>query len=52
MVACSIAGIRMMDALKDTMIMLLPMLGVLALVILWPDVVLFLPKLISPEFLQ
>jgi tripartite ATP-independent transporter DctM subunit len=52
MVACSVAGIRMIDALKDTMIMLLPMLGVLALVILWPDFVLFLPKIVSPEFLK
>jgi TRAP-type C4-dicarboxylate transport system permease large subunit len=43
---------RMIDALKDTMIMLLPMLGVLALVIAWPDVALFLPRLISPEFLK
>jgi len=52
MISCSIAGIRMREALKDTMIMLLPMLGVLALVILWPQVVLFLPSLISPEFLR
>ena len=52
MIACSIAGIRMIDALKDTFIMLLPMLGVLALVILWPAVTLFLPSLISPEFLR
>ena len=28
------------------------LLGVLALVIMWPDVVLFLPSLISPEFLR
>lgn len=52
MIACHVAGMRMADALKDTMIMLLPMLGVLMLVILWPDVVLFLPKLVSPEFLD
>lgn len=52
MIACSIAGIRMIDALKDTFIMLLPMLGVLVLVILWPAVTLFLPSLISPEFLR
>jgi len=52
MISCSIAGMRMIDALKDTMIMLMPMLGVLVLVILWPDVVLFLPKMISPEFLK
>jgi hypothetical protein len=32
--------------------MLIPMLLVLALVILWPSVSLFLPGLISPEFLK
>jgi len=52
MIACHIAGIRMIDALKDTCLMLLPMLGVLLLVIVWPDLVLFLPRLISPEFLR
>jgi tripartite ATP-independent transporter DctM subunit len=52
MIACSVAGMRMFDALKDTMIMLMPMLGVLVLVILWPDVSLLLPRLISPEFLK
>ncbi|MBR0671014.1 TRAP transporter large permease [Neoroseomonas soli] len=52
MIACHVAGMRMADAIKDTMIMLLPMLGVLMLVILWPEVVLFLPRLVSPEFLD
>jgi tripartite ATP-independent transporter DctM subunit len=52
MIACSIAGMRIRDALKDTMIMLVPMLVVLAMVILWPKVSLFLPSLISPEFLR
>jgi tripartite ATP-independent transporter DctM subunit len=52
MISCAVAGIRMREAIKDTMIMLLPMLGVLALVIMWPSVVLFLPSLISPEFLR
>jgi hypothetical protein len=32
--------------------MLLPMLAVLALLIMWPQVALFLPSLISPEFLR
>jgi len=40
------------DAIKDTMIMLMPMLAVLVLVIVFPQVVLFLPGLISPEFLK
>jgi tripartite ATP-independent transporter DctM subunit len=52
LIACSIAGIRMKEALRDTMIMLLPMLAVLALLILWPQVALFIPSLISPEFLR
>ena len=52
LIACSIAGVRMRDALADTFIMLVPMLLVLALVIVWPQVSLFLPSLISPEFLR
>jgi tripartite ATP-independent transporter DctM subunit len=51
-IACSVAGIRMKEALRDTNLMLLPMLGVLALLILFPEIVLFLPRLISPEFLR
>lgn len=52
MIACSVAGMRVKDAIKDTLIMLIPMLIVLALVIMWPSVSLFLPSLISPEFLR
>ena len=48
MISCAVAKIRIVDALKDTMIMLIPMLGVLALVIVWPDLVLFLPRLFPP----
>ena len=52
MISCAVAGIRIRDAIKDTGIMLMPMLMVLALVIVWPDVSLILPQLISPEFLR
>jgi tripartite ATP-independent transporter DctM subunit len=52
MIACSVAGMRMIDALKDTLLMLIPMLGVLVLVIVWPDFSLFLPRMVSPEFLK
>ncbi len=38
--------------LKDTFIMLIPMLGVLVVVIVWPDLVLFMPKMVSPDFLK
>jgi tripartite ATP-independent transporter DctM subunit len=52
MISCAVAGIRITDALKDTCIMLLPMLGVLALLILWPDMALLLPRLLEPDFLK
>jgi len=48
LISAHIAGIRVIDALKDVMIMLIPMFAVLALVIMWPDVVLFLPRLFPP----
>ena len=52
MIACSVAGMRMGDALQGHLIMLLPMLAVLAAIIVFPQVVLFLPNMISPEFLR
>ena len=52
MVACSVAGMPLRAAIKDTMIMLIPMFFVLMLVIIWPAVSLFLPSLISPDFLR
>ena len=41
----------MTAALKDTMIMLLPMLAVLALVIVWPAMVLLIP-FATPGFMR
>jgi TRAP-type C4-dicarboxylate transport system permease large subunit len=52
MISCSIAGVPMRAVLKDVMIMLMPMLGVLLLVIMVPQFSLFLPGLISPDFLR
>ncbi|MEO7852313.1 MAG: TRAP transporter large permease [Rubrivivax sp.] len=52
MISCAIAKVKLGYVLKDVAIMLLPMLGVLALVILLPQLVLFLPGLVSPEFLK
>ncbi len=43
---------RLTYALKDTMIMLVPMLLVLLGLILWPEIVLVLPKLIAPELVK
>ncbi len=52
MIACAVAKVRLRFALKDTMIMLIPMLLVLLALILWPDIALFLPRLISPELVK
>ena len=52
MICCSMAGMRMSEVIKDVLIMLLPMIGVLSLVIMWPQIVMFIPGLISPEFLR
>jgi tripartite ATP-independent transporter DctM subunit len=48
MISAHIAGIRMVDALKDVCIMLIPMFLVLAAVIVFPQVSLFLPRLFPP----
>jgi len=52
MISCAIAKVRLRYALKDTMIMLVPMLLVLAALIVWPEIPLFLPRLIRPDFLK
>ena len=52
MIACSVAKVRLRFALKDTMIMLVPMLLVLLALIIWPDIALFLPRLIAPELVK
>jgi len=52
MISCAIAKVRLRYALKDTMIMLVPMLVVLAMLIVWPDIALILPKLVRPEYLK
>ncbi len=52
LISCAVAGMRVVDALKDVCIMLIPMLAVLAGLIIWPELVLFLPRLLEPEFLR
>ncbi len=52
MISCAIAKVRLRYALKDTMIMLVPMLLVLAALIVWPEIPLLLPRLLKPEYLK
>jgi tripartite ATP-independent transporter DctM subunit len=51
MISAHIAGIRLVDALKDVLIFLIPMFLVLALIIIFPQIPLFLPRLFPPGVL-
>ena len=52
MITCAVAKVPLKFALKDTMIMLVPMLVMLALIIVFPEIPLFLPRWWSPELLK
>jgi len=52
MIACAVAGVRLRYAIKDTMIMLVPMLLVLCAIIIWPEIPLLLPRWLAPELLK
>ncbi len=52
MISCAIAKVRLRYALKDTLIMLVPMLLVLSALIIWPEIPLWLPGVIRPDFLK
>lgn len=48
MIACTIGGIKIKDAVKDTAILFIPMLLVLLFVILFPEPILWLPRVLMP----
>ena len=52
MIASALGGITVREALKDVMILLVPMLGVLTFVILFPNAILAIPRWLMPEFVQ
>jgi tripartite ATP-independent transporter DctM subunit len=52
MIACSIGGIKIKDAVKDTAILFIPMLLVLLIVILFPSLILWLPRTLMPQFVK
>ena len=51
LISCSLGEIRVADVLKDLGIMLIPMLIVLLLIVLLPGLILWLPRLLMPEFI-
>jgi TRAP-type C4-dicarboxylate transport system permease large subunit len=52
MICCSVAKVPIKFALKDTLIMLAPMLAMLAAIIIFPEIPLILPRLIAPELIK
>lgn len=50
LISCAIGNIKLGRALKDVAIILLPMLAVLLTVILFPDIIMFLPRLFLSKF--
>jgi TRAP-type C4-dicarboxylate transport system permease large subunit len=52
LIAAAIGQIRMVDALRDVAIVLIPMILVLLFVIVAPDAILALPRWIMPKFIE
>jgi tripartite ATP-independent transporter DctM subunit len=52
LIAASIGQIRLVQALRDVGIILLPMFGVLLMIVLLPDLILALPRWVMPQFVQ
>lgn len=52
MISCAVAKVPLKYAIKDTMIMLVPMLLVLVLIIVFPELPLLLPRWVSPDLLK
>ena len=52
MIACTIGGIKIKHAFRDTLILFIPMLLVLLFVILFPDMMLWLPRKLMPAYVK
>ena len=51
LIASRIGEMPIHQVLRDVFIVLIPMVGILLVLCLFPDVVLFLPRLIAPQFM-
>ena len=51
LISCSLGEVQVVNVLKDVGIILVPMLILLVIVIVFPEFVLFLPRLITPKVL-
>jgi tripartite ATP-independent transporter DctM subunit len=52
MIACSLGQVTIRETLKDVLVLLVPMFGVLAFVILFPEAILAIPRWLMPAFVK
>jgi len=52
MIACTVGGIKIKQALRQTLILFIPMFAVLVFVILVPDALLWLPRTLMPKLVN
>ncbi|KAB2870703.1 MAG: TRAP transporter large permease subunit [Bauldia sp.] len=52
LISCAIGQISVKQALRDVAMILAPMLGILLLVIVFPEITLWLPRLLMPKFVN
>ena len=52
LIAASLGGITVRQAIQNTLVLLMPMLLVLVFVIVFPDAILALPRWLMPQFVQ
>ncbi len=52
LISCALGKVTIKEAIRDVGILLLPMLGILLFVILFPDAILALPRWIKPQFMR
>jgi len=52
MIGCALGKITIREAIRDVVILLLPMLGVLVFVVLFPEAILALPRWLMPQFVR
>jgi TRAP-type C4-dicarboxylate transport system permease large subunit len=50
LIDCHIAGIKVSEAILDVLIILAPMLVTLLIVVVFPELILWIPRLIMPKF--
>lgn len=52
LITAAVGKIRLIDALRDVLVILFPMILVLGMIIVFPEIILALPKLIMPRFIN